>query len=197
MKEAYYVNARSDVDSIIPRLFGSVVELGAARLAFASRMLAKHQIDRYDYVEPVCVAGPLDSRLNRVAASVEQWLPGPEEYDFAIALDVLEHVLEPETAVSKIRRSLKPGGMFIISVPNLGHYSIVRRLLFGDFEYQDSGLLDRTHIRFFTPNSLDRLLSGSDFSKVNCKYRTRTGKFAHVCRSLRCYQYLSVWKKGD
>lgn len=71
--------------------------------------------------------------------------------DLILCLDVLEHLVNPWEAVRKIDRLLKPGGQLIISVPNVQNYHVISDLVFrGSFEYTESGIMDRTHLRFFT-----------------------------------------------
>ena len=76
-----------------------------------------------------------------------------EAYDYIIFGDVLEHLLNPWDALVNVINFLKPDGQIIISLPNIGHIDIIRALFNGEFNYNDVGLLDSTHIRFFTANS--------------------------------------------
>ena len=85
-------------------------------------------------------------------------------YDVVHMGDVLEHLYDPWEVVAKVRKLLKPGGCFTGSVPNAAHWSIVRQLLRGRFEYIPVGLLCVSHIRFFTEDSLKRLLEECGFS---------------------------------
>jgi SAM-dependent methyltransferase len=71
-------------------------------------------------------------------------------YDAAIYGDVIEHLSDPLRVMRELRRHLAPGGVVIVSVPNVAHLSVRFALLFGQFEYRDRGILDRTHLRFFT-----------------------------------------------
>ena len=79
-------------------------------------------------------------------------------YDFIVCADVLEHLSRPERIVQTCRKLLAPGGKLLISVPNAGYSGLVAELLQGEFLYRDEGLLDRTHLRFFTRRSLTRFL---------------------------------------
>jgi 2-polyprenyl-3-methyl-5-hydroxy-6-metoxy-1,4-benzoquinol methylase len=75
----------------------------------------------------------------------------PASLDAVLCLDVLEHLEDPWLAVKRISPLIKPEGRLIISIPNIRNWKFIRNLLFkGDFKYRDSGLLDRTHLRFFT-----------------------------------------------
>lgn len=82
-----------------------------------------------------------------------------ESFDLLIYGDVLEHFVDPWATLSRHLQLLKPGGTVCVCVPNIAHWSIIFGLLNGSFEYQDRGLLDRTHMRFFTRSSLRQMLT--------------------------------------
>ncbi|GHU30856.1 hypothetical protein AGMMS50256_18440 [Betaproteobacteria bacterium] len=73
--------------------------------------------------------------------------------------DVLEHLYDPEEVLRKSLAYLKPGGSLLLSLPNMAHASIIANLLRGDFSYTEIGLLDKTHIRFFTRHSIPVFLA--------------------------------------
>lgn len=81
-----------------------------------------------------------------------------ERYDFIVCADVLEHLSRPEQVLAACRQLLKPDGRVLISVPNAGYIGLIAELLEGEFLYREEGLLDRTHLRFFTRRSLARFL---------------------------------------
>jgi len=80
-------------------------------------------------------------------------------YDTIVCADVLEHLRAPERVLAACRQLLKPAtGRLLVSVPNAGYAGLVAELLQGEFRYREEGLLDRTHLRFFTRRSLARFL---------------------------------------
>ena len=79
-------------------------------------------------------------------------------YDFIVCADVLEHLSRPEKVLEACRQLLQPDGQLLISVPNAGYSGLIAELLEGEFLYREEGLLDRTHLRFFTRRSLARFL---------------------------------------
>lgn len=81
-----------------------------------------------------------------------------QRYDRIVCADVLEHLRQPERILDTCRALLAPDGQLLISVPNAAYCGLVAELLHGEFRYRDEGLLDRTHLRFFTRTSLLRLL---------------------------------------
>ena len=110
------------------------------------------------------IAGVAGERLHRflladitaydaVAAAL-----GDERFDVLVFADVLEHVFDPIGMLSFYRRFLKPGGSVIVSVPNVGIWSVRLGLLAGRFDYAQAGTLDKTHVRFFTRRTLNRAL---------------------------------------
>lgn len=86
-----------------------------------------------------------------------------QRYDRIVCADVLEHLREPEQTLQACRALLAPGGSLLISVPNAGYCGLVADLLQGDFRYRKEGLLDRTHLRFFTRRSLLETLAGQGY----------------------------------
>lgn len=77
--------------------------------------------------------------------------------------DVLEHLRNPWEVLAKIRRALPVDGCVVVCLPNAQHWSVQAKLSVGDFRYEDSGLLDRTHIRFFTRATMFELFQGAGF----------------------------------
>jgi 2-polyprenyl-3-methyl-5-hydroxy-6-metoxy-1,4-benzoquinol methylase len=82
-------------------------------------------------------------------------------YDAMLFMDVLEHLVDPLAVLRPSASMLAPGGRILISLPNIAHWSIRRHLLAGHWRYQDSGLLDRTHLRFFTIESALELIEAA------------------------------------
>jgi methionine biosynthesis protein MetW len=78
----------------------------------------------------------------------------PESFDAVLCLDSLEHMRDPWRVTRELVRCLRPGGTFVACLPNVRHWRVTWPLvLHGLWEYQDEGLLDRTHLRFFTRRS--------------------------------------------
>lgn len=84
-----------------------------------------------------------------------------EPFDAIVYGDVLEHLVDPLRTVQGLNRSLAAGGRVVVSVPNVAHLLIRLSLLMGRFDYFDRGILDRTHLRFFTDRSVRRLLGAA------------------------------------
>ena len=92
-------------------------------------------------------------------------------FDYITFADVLEHLRNPEEVIMRSKQLLKQDGSVIVSVPNLAHNSVLISLLNHDFEYTKVGLLDNTHIHFFTKNSLESMMLRCGLTVVN-RYAT-------------------------
>lgn len=82
-----------------------------------------------------------------------------KKFDLILLLDVLEHTPHPEDFLEKVGKLIKPGGTLLISVPNIAHWSVRIPLFFGFFNYTSRGLLDRTHLQFFTRSRLKNIIN--------------------------------------
>lgn len=92
------------------------------------------------------------------------------QFDYVIFSDSLEHLLDPESALLKAKTMLCPDGALLLSIPNVRNFRVtIPLVVFGKFEYQDEGLLDRTHLRFFTRSSITNLLHKCGFEVDSVK----------------------------
>jgi len=90
-------------------------------------------------------------------------------YDAIIYGDVIEHFIDPLECLPTHLELLRPGGELIACIPNVQHWSLMKQVLQGNWDYRDSGLLDKTHLRFFTRKSIRRLLHNLDLEFVEQK----------------------------
>ena len=79
-------------------------------------------------------------------------------YDWVVLADILEHLRDPAFVLKQLPGLLRPGGRVIISIPNTAYAGLVLELLGGGLNYREEGLLDRTHLRFYTKSSFTALL---------------------------------------
>ncbi|MGH7797744.1 MAG: class I SAM-dependent methyltransferase [Candidatus Binatia bacterium] len=94
------------------------------------------------------------------------------EFDFILLADVLEHLRDPAGLLRRALRCLGPGGEIIMSLPNVAHLFVRLSLMFGRFEYSDRGILDRTHLRFFTLASMRQMIHDASYRVVELKPTT-------------------------
>lgn len=128
-------------------------------------------------------------------------------YDVIVLADVLEHLRFPERLLRQLSGLLKAGGVCLVSVPNIAYGGLIAELLEGRFDYRSEGLLDRTHVHFFTQHSLAALLDETGFYPwewrsvtlpfFESEFRTRLEVLPTALTSLldsqpalHCYQWL-------
>lgn len=101
---------------------------------------------------------------------------GEELFDVIIFGDVLEHLKEPELVLKRVKPFLSPGGYVVASIPNIAHGSVRLALLQGSFQYRPLGLLDETHLKFFTRESIEQLFDSAGYA-IDILERIRVGIF--------------------
>ncbi|HET9226718.1 MAG TPA: class I SAM-dependent methyltransferase [Thermoanaerobaculia bacterium] len=150
----YYGEVRDDILPFIPEGTREVLEVGCGR-GVTGRLLQERLGCRVTGVElnPV-VAKEAARHLHRVIQGDVQTLDLEGRYDAVIALELVEHLVDSESFLARVKELLAPGGRAIFSIPNVGHWSIVEDLLAGRWDYLPIGLLCYTHYRFFTRRSL-------------------------------------------
>lgn len=103
----------------------------------------------------VFIANLEESDLNEVLAD--------RHYDVIVCAEILERLRDPERLLSQLKAHLDAEGQLLLVVPNVAHIGVISELLGGDFHYREHGILDPTHLRFFTRQSLLRMLDESGF----------------------------------
>jgi methionine biosynthesis protein MetW len=87
-----------------------------------------------------------------------------DPFDVVLFMDVLEHVADPVELLTLARSALRPGGRIIVSVPNVAHWTVRAKLLFGRFDYRPTGIMDATHLRWFTAKTIAAVISSAGFT---------------------------------
>lgn len=139
----------------------SVLEVGCGCGATLARIEHVWPHATVTGVELECSIAKLGANsLDIIQGNIESMnLPYEEKsFDYIILADVLEHLHDPEAALRKLIPYLKDTGKFLCSIPNIMNQNVIAKLLMGKFEYEDAGILDRTHIRFFTLESIRQML---------------------------------------
>ena len=163
--EEYYSLARPEIQQFIQPNINALLDVGCGSGQMASELKLNKNINEVWGIELVETAGlKAKEKLDRVIISpVENAIDElPNNYfDAIIFADVLEHLIEPEEILRKIKSKLKSEGQIIASIPNVRHWSIIKQLLEGDWRYEEYGLLDRTHLRFFTKKTIIEMFSNA------------------------------------
>lgn len=142
-----------------------ILDLGCSSGLLAQRM---RQLGHHVTGVDLNALPGLETRVDRfIAADLDRGLPPScqrSSFDIVVAADVLEHVREPEMLLEAIHQALTPAGILVVSVPNFGHWYPRGRTALGLFDYDQRGLLDRGHIRFFTRRGILTRLQQAHFA---------------------------------
>jgi len=111
----------------------------------------------------------LDRKYMKVILGDLRTVTLQEKFDYIIFADVLEHLERPKEILSMYAGYLNKGGKIIISIPNIAHISIILSLLKREWKYTDYGILDKTHLKFFTLKSFLRLLNDVNLTTTDVK----------------------------
>lgn len=148
-----------------------ILDLGCGRGVLAEEFVRKgNRVVGVDALDPNDVS-PALSRYIRTnfhaegMAGVKAALGGAQ-FDKILLLDVIEHVPDPESMVRECLSLLRPGGQVIVSVPNVANITVRVALLFGRFDYMARGIMDRTHLRFFTRKTIRQLIEGQGLAVI-------------------------------
>ena len=166
-----YETDRPDVQALVPRSAGRILDLGCASGALGAALKRRQGAEVVGIELDPGYARDAEDRLDRVVCA--DLVAGLEEdlgtFDCVVAADVLEHLRDPEPVLRMLRRYVRPGGRLVVSLPNVAHASVRAALLVGRFPYRETGILDRTHLRLFTFETAQELVRSAGF-RVEAAY---------------------------
>jgi 2-polyprenyl-3-methyl-5-hydroxy-6-metoxy-1,4-benzoquinol methylase len=155
---SYFGNARRDiVDALVTDGASSILELGCGAGGTGAAALAAGKAGTYVGIELNPAAA--EQARQRITQVIEGDVEAVDvaalrnRFDALIISEVLEHLTDPWGVVRKLAGCLRPGAQVFASSPNVAHWRVVRSLLLGSFNYQEAGVMDRTHLRWFTPDT--------------------------------------------
>ncbi len=172
---AYYGRPRREMLAQVPGDARLVLDVGCGAGAFgaglkqawsaAGRPLTVWGLE----MDPAAAARAtevLDRVITGDATAAVAELP-TAHFDVVILNDILEHLVAPEALLMAVKKSLRPGGHLVASVPNVRHFPhLVDLVVHGRWEYTDEGILDRTHLRFFTRSSAVAMFEACGYEVV-------------------------------
>jgi len=176
----YWSNPREEVAGLVPQNARSVLDVGCAA-GEMGRLLKETGFQRVVGIErdPESAARARDVLDEVVEGDVER-IELPFErgsFDCIVFADVLEHLIEPQEVLRRFRDYLSPEGVVIASIPNVRFAGVIHNLVEGSWRYTDAGILDRTHLRFFTFKEIERMFDAAGYEIV--------GRAANVSRKLQ------------
>jgi 2-polyprenyl-3-methyl-5-hydroxy-6-metoxy-1,4-benzoquinol methylase len=171
--KGYYSQRRSEMIEFIPNGAKRILDIGCGEGVFGEQLKEKLSAEVWG-VEVDKTAGAIaQTKYDRVyIGDILKLVDGlPVEYfDCIVFNDVLEHLVDPFGILVRIKNKLIKGGVIISSIPNVRHYSVLKDLLIKkQWKYRDVGVLDKTHLRFFTLRSIIEMFNSLDYYIVTIK----------------------------
>ena len=182
----YFSTVREEIEGLLPATAERILEVGCgagATLAWLKQRWPDAWVAGADVnAEQIALAAARIDHAER--CDLDRTVPSiaPSSIDLLLCLDVLEHLRDPWAALRTLGALVRPGGCVIASVPNVRHASVLWPLLCrGRWHYGGSGILDRTHLRFFTRASAIELVRDAGFEVRAVRgLGTEPGKRGHV-----------------
>lgn len=159
----YHLNSRAEMLRLLPENVHTLLDVGGGAGNFARAFMAERggQATLLEF-NPGAAETARERGLEVLTGDFCSTV-ATQRFDCVAMLDVLEHLADPLDALVHARQFLQPGGVLLLSLPNVGHWSVVWDLLEGKFDYQPVGILCNTHLRFFTRHGLQTLLGEAGF----------------------------------
>jgi 2-polyprenyl-3-methyl-5-hydroxy-6-metoxy-1,4-benzoquinol methylase len=162
----YYEDKRTEVSVLLPKQYTKVLEIGCGGGEFRGNLKLEHE---YWGVELVASIAELEkNKIDKVLIGTYQQVVNqiPNDYfDLVICNDVIEHMPNHDEFFQSIKGKMKKDGCLVASIPNVRYFwNVVELLVKKDWRYKERGILDTTHLRFFTKKSLIRTLNNHSFS---------------------------------
>lgn len=168
--DGYYDNARVEMLEFLPKNAKKVLDVGCGNGVFADAIKKRNNAEVWgiELMEQEAIKaknilhktfiGPCEDHIDAL----------PDNYfDTIYFNDVLEHLVDPYNVLERVKNKLSKNGVIISSIPNIRcHYVIMPLFFKKEFEYQDFGILDRTHLRFFTEKSIKNMYTNLGYEVV-------------------------------
>jgi SAM-dependent methyltransferase len=183
----YFVQERNEILSLVKPDIKIVLDVGCASGYFGGKLKAKYGCAVWG-VEPIRDVSELaESKIDKVYNDLftDRLDFGGQKFDAIFFNDVLEHINEPLDALLTAKKHLTSNGVVYASIPNFLFFNNIYPMVKNrDWIYEDAGILDRTHIRFFTRKSMIRLFeeAGYRVEEIHGINPTWTKKFLFLCR---------------
>jgi 2-polyprenyl-3-methyl-5-hydroxy-6-metoxy-1,4-benzoquinol methylase len=185
--ETYYENYRKDIIPLLPKHVNRVLEIGCGTGNTLDYLKGNNYCEWIGGVELFHEAATeAATKLDWIyEGNVEEMELGiePRSIDMILCLDVLEHLINPQKVVAYLHTLLSPKGIIIASIPNVRHRSVVVPLVFQNkWDYQDCGVLDNTHLKFFVKDTAIDLMksSGLKFEQILSNQGGRKDKILNL-----------------
>ncbi len=166
----YFEQPRHEIASLVPACAARILDVGCAEGVLGHSLLQRGAREVVGIELNKEAAARARTRLTRVVEADAESAELPlslGQFDCIIFADVLEHMRDPHAALARYRACLRPGAVVVASIPNVRHCSILHMLAEGRWEYQPQGIMDRTHLRFFTLAEIRKMFNDVGFRIIS------------------------------
>jgi len=163
---SYYRQVRRDVEAMIPAGVSRILDIGCGEGALGRVLLEKGAAEVVGIEADPASSEAARKNLTRVFRGDVETIDFPfvdGYFDCVVLADVLEHMRDPLSILKKVKRCLSDSGVVVVSIPNVRFMGVIGQLADGRWEYKDAGILDRTHLRFFTRKEMEVLFRDAGF----------------------------------
>lgn len=172
-EEGYYENLRPEMLSLLPQNSKTILDIGCADGTFSQSVKEKNNAEVWGIEFMPNEAKKAATKIDKVIeGTVEDSISKlPTNYfDVIYFNDVLEHLVDPNKVLLDIKKTLTKNGVIISSIPNIRYHKPLMKLIFKkDWKYEDHGVLDITHLRFFTESSIKHMYEDADYQVIHHK----------------------------
>lgn len=164
---AYYNHTRPELLPFLPEKLDTVLDVGCGTGNFGLMLKELYNCSVWGVEPDPLSSSEAGKKLQKVINAPfndEINIPSDQKFDCIFFNDVLEHLADPDEALLLAGKMLKEGGHVIASIPNIRFYPVMLSLIrYKDFKYLDAGVMDKTHLRFFTEKSMIRLFEENGY----------------------------------
>jgi 2-polyprenyl-3-methyl-5-hydroxy-6-metoxy-1,4-benzoquinol methylase len=156
--DQYFSQSRPEMERFVPATTKRILDVGCGEGSFSFRLKERLGAEVWGVELVPAIADVARSRLDRILCGdvMQQLELIPDHYfDCAIFNDVIEHLVDPYRMLIAVKQKLTRGGVVVCSIPNIRYFrNLFDIVIRGQFRYQEGGILDKTHLRFFTKKSI-------------------------------------------
>jgi 2-polyprenyl-3-methyl-5-hydroxy-6-metoxy-1,4-benzoquinol methylase len=198
MKETinYYTLARPEIASVVPKDIKTILDIGTGEGYFLKLVKEQKGCETWGIEVNTAAAEVAKNHADRIiSGKIEDVLHSiPDGYFDCITFnDVLEHMVEPSDILKMIKPKLSANGIIIASIPNVRYFfNLYEVMIKKDWEYKDAGILDSTHLRFFTQKSMKSMIE-----KAGYKLESQTGLNEIISWKFQLFNLLTLGKFTD
>jgi len=174
----YFANSRPELLEFIPQNVRKILDIGCGSGNFGALLKARYSCEVWGIEPDKQSAMNAQQKLNKVIATTVDKAAfelNNQKFDLICFNDVLEHLVDPQAVLIFAKQFLAKNGYILASIPNIRHFRVIISLLRDrDFKYEKFGVMDETHLRFFTAKSIVRLFEKAGYDVLTIKGINKT-----------------------